>query len=108
MKLKFIYFGVITTLILSSCGSDNSIGPSACDCVIFFDSKAFLEEIYDGKWTTEDEKNMEIAKNCFIKFGGLTEKEKETVKNREYNSDDLFMDPKLGGAIEEARKVCDK
>ncbi|MEN9999216.1 MAG: hypothetical protein RI922_2206 [Bacteroidota bacterium] len=108
MKLKFIYTGVIATIILSSCGSDSINDPSACDCANLYENNPMKkdytpEQMNDGDFLQEEANNyVETAKNCAIKFGNLDDMDKEIAKS----TLEMNMIPKLDEAIENAKKEC--
>jgi len=107
MKNNFLnpatYFCIILgSIILSSCNQ------SACDCANLYDNSPMRKEYTPQQLNDADflrkeaDEYVEQAKNCAIKYGNLTEMEKELART----TLEMNMIPKLDHAIENAKKEC--
>jgi hypothetical protein len=106
--MKFIYSGMIGLLLFSSCGSDSISDPSACDCAKLYENSPMdkdysAEQMNDRDFLrTEANNYVETAKNCALKYGNLSEMDKELAKS----TLEMNMIPNLDGAIANAKKEC--
>jgi hypothetical protein len=102
LKISMILSIIIASIVLSSCGQ------SACDCANLYDNSPMRKEytpqqLNDGDFLRrEADEYVEKAKNCAIKYGNLTEMEKELART----TLEMNMIPKLGQAIDNAKKEC--
>ena len=102
LKIKMILSIIIGSIVLSSCGQ------SACDCANLYENSPMGKEyspqqLNDGDFLRrEADEYVKKAKNCAIKYGNLTEIEKELANT----TLEMNMIPKLGQAIDNAKKEC--
>jgi hypothetical protein len=97
-----IFFGVLYFITNS--------GNSACDCANLYEQSPFkkeysAKELNDG-YTLQNDADAFVnkAKDCALKYGNLTDIEKEILKDVLQ----VGMIPKLNDAIENAKKECAK
>jgi len=108
--MKFIYSGMIGLFLFSSCGSDSITDPTACDCAKLYENSPMKkeytpEQMNDGDFLRKEANDyVETAKNCAIKYGNLSEFDKELAKG----TLEMNMIPNLDGAIENAKKECNE
>jgi hypothetical protein len=80
LKISMILSIIIASIVLSSCGQ------SACDCANLYDNSPMRKEytpqqLNDGYFLRKEaDEYVEQAKNCAIKYGNLTEMEKELAR----------------------------
>ena len=111
MKKEIRIFATIlfASTILNSCG-ENKVEPTACDCGNLYSGKFnpsnidySAEELNNGSKMQDDvEKFVEIGKACVLKYGELTDIDKELVKG----SLSLSTMPNIDQAIDKARQEC--
>jgi hypothetical protein len=98
-------------LLLSSCGgSSSSIEPSACNCGNLYTGEYnpsnidySAEELNDGDKMKEDvNKFVELGKACAIKYGKLSDVEKELAEG----STSLSTIPNIDQAVDNAKAEC--
>lgn len=101
----------VTSFMLGSCnGSASSIEPSACNCAKLYTGEYnpsnidySAEELNDGDKMKDDVfKFVELGKECAIKFGNLSDVEKELAKG----STSLSTVPNIDLAVANAKSEC--
>jgi hypothetical protein len=107
-----LFFVVATAgLILSSCGgSSSSIEPSACNCGNLYTGEFnpsnidySADELNDGDKMQKDvDKFIELGKACAIKYGKLSDVEKELAEG----STSLSTIPNIDQAVDNAKAEC--
>ena len=114
MKTKVLlnlFIAGSTSLILSSCGgSSDSIEPSACNCGSLYTGKYnpsnidySADELNDGDKMQKDvDKFVELGKACAMKYGKLTDVEKELAEG----STSLSTIPNIDQAVDNAKLEC--
>ena len=104
-KMLVIFLGGILLFVLSK-GAD--LGPTACDCANLYENSPWkknysAEELNDGSTLQKDANDyVEKAKRCAIKYGNLSDIEVELAKS----TLEMNMIPKLGQAVDNAKKEC--
>ena len=101
----------LTSLLLMSCsGTSGEIEPNACNCGNLYSGKFnpsnieyTAEELNNGDKMREDvDKFIELGKACAIKYGKLSDVEKELAKG----STSLATIPKIDQAVASAKSEC--
>ena len=109
-RLLFITASIVGVLISSCSGTSGEIEPTACNCGDLYSGKFnpsnieyTAEELNNGDKMREDvDKFVELGKACAIKFGNLSEIEKELVKG----STSLSTIPNIDQAVDNAKSEC--
>jgi len=111
MKKEMRVFGAIlfASTILTSCGG-GGVDPTACDCANLYTGKFnpsnieySAEELNSGSKMQDDvDQFVEIGRACVMKYGELTDIDKELVKD----SKSLSTMPNIDQAIDKAKQEC--
>lgn len=104
-RTRWIVTGVLALIIIANAGKSSQ---SACDCANLYDNSPMRKEYTPQQLNDADflrkeaDEYVEQAKNCAIKYGNLTEMEKELART----TLEMNMIPKLDQAIGNAKKEC--